>query len=206
MGFSSNDDPNTYRGDIGDPETAGYDPIFWLHHCFIDYVFDVWWQTHDISPSNFVADKLNLPFPDNTNIDVFGSTNAWNVSDDLLAKLKDNEGVTYEGTLGGVPESAHAHLTGAPKAGLVHYTYEVNRMEIRGAFTVYARSKTTKHVLGTHFFFNRVDPKLCANCAENPELSFTFTLAEEPVITYAIGFHGKKELSGDTLFKRINSV
>lgn len=30
------------NGDMGDNETAGFDPIFFLHHCFIDYTFHVW--------------------------------------------------------------------------------------------------------------------------------------------------------------------
>jgi len=30
------------NGDMGDNETAGFDPIFYFHHCFIDYTFSVW--------------------------------------------------------------------------------------------------------------------------------------------------------------------
>ena len=30
------------NGDMGDNETASFDPIFWFHHCFIDYTFSVW--------------------------------------------------------------------------------------------------------------------------------------------------------------------
>jgi tyrosinase len=30
------------NGDMGDNETAGFDPIFFFHHCFIDYTFSVW--------------------------------------------------------------------------------------------------------------------------------------------------------------------
>jgi len=30
------------NGDMGDNETAGFDPIFFFHHCFIDYTFHVW--------------------------------------------------------------------------------------------------------------------------------------------------------------------
>jgi len=30
------------NGDMGDNETAGFDPIFYFHHCFIDYTFAIW--------------------------------------------------------------------------------------------------------------------------------------------------------------------
>ena len=30
------------NGDMGENDTAGLDPIFFFHHCFIDYVFWIW--------------------------------------------------------------------------------------------------------------------------------------------------------------------
>ena len=35
------------NGDMGDNETAGFDPIFFFHHCFIDYVFWLWQEKHN---------------------------------------------------------------------------------------------------------------------------------------------------------------
>lgn len=44
------------NGDMGDNETAGFDPIFFLHHCFIDYVF--WkWQVRHKATANLVIDE-----------------------------------------------------------------------------------------------------------------------------------------------------
>jgi tyrosinase len=37
------------NGDMGDNETAGFDPIFFFHHCFIDYTFSVWQQIHGLT-------------------------------------------------------------------------------------------------------------------------------------------------------------
>jgi tyrosinase len=34
------------NGDMGENDTAGLDPIFFFHHCFIDYVFWIWQQRH----------------------------------------------------------------------------------------------------------------------------------------------------------------
>ena len=30
------------NGDMGENDTAGLDPIFFFHHCFIDYMFWTW--------------------------------------------------------------------------------------------------------------------------------------------------------------------
>ncbi|KAI1123814.1 putative tyrosinase [Nemania abortiva] len=35
------------NGDMGDNETAGFDPIFFFHHCFIDYAFWKWQEYHN---------------------------------------------------------------------------------------------------------------------------------------------------------------
>ena len=48
------------NGDMGDNETAGFDPIFFFHHCFIDYVFWLWqkkygrtaWGSLEIDPTS----------------------------------------------------------------------------------------------------------------------------------------------------------
>ena len=34
------------NGDMGDNETAGFDPIFFFHHCYIDYIFSLWQRLH----------------------------------------------------------------------------------------------------------------------------------------------------------------
>lgn len=40
---SAHDNVHVYIGGfMGDPTTAAFDPIFWLHHCYIDYLFWVW--------------------------------------------------------------------------------------------------------------------------------------------------------------------
>ncbi len=34
------------NGDMGENDTAGLDPIFYFHHCFVDWVFWLWQQKH----------------------------------------------------------------------------------------------------------------------------------------------------------------
>jgi tyrosinase len=47
-------------GLMGDPETAGYDPIFWLHHANIDRLWEVWRNT--TPPHQNPADSSWLKF------------------------------------------------------------------------------------------------------------------------------------------------
>jgi tyrosinase len=45
--YNANVKPLLYaNGDMGDNETAGFDPIFFFHHAFIDYAFWTWQKWH----------------------------------------------------------------------------------------------------------------------------------------------------------------
>ncbi|CDW82065.1 tyrosinase [Stylonychia lemnae] len=63
-GFTSQDgnvrDPIAYtvgsNGDMGENETAAFDPIFFFHHCWIDLVFWKWQQLHDAT-THFDVEK-----------------------------------------------------------------------------------------------------------------------------------------------------
>jgi len=110
--WGTTDSPQ-FRGDMISPDYAAYDPVFWLHHCFIDYVFDVWWNSHTISKTDFDAqagddNRYILPFtPGSKNFNVWASAaktipytdreaargntvtvDCWTVDDNLLAMLK----------------------------------------------------------------------------------------------------------------------
>ncbi|GME47467.1 putative tyrosinase [Neofusicoccum parvum] len=46
------------NGDMGDNETASFDPIFFFHHCFVDYAFWTWQRKHNLTCSgSLVVDK-----------------------------------------------------------------------------------------------------------------------------------------------------
>lgn len=37
------------NGDMGANETAGFDPIFFFHHCYVDYIFSVWQKLWNVT-------------------------------------------------------------------------------------------------------------------------------------------------------------
>jgi hypothetical protein len=229
-GYDEKNQNNYYAGDIGNPNTAGYDPIFYLHHCFVDYVLDQWWNSnHSISLEDFLPEKLNLSFPKNSElfkvftdakIEIDEKTTSWILTENLLIDLKVNEGITYQGTLN-VRKSSVAVRFLLPGVGIVAnepfasffkeeppqlielpFVYEIQRLKLDGPFTLYARSKLTGEILDRHYFFNRFEPHKCETCVTIPTLTYTFYVPEEPIITYAYGFDGKQELPADGIITR----
>lgn len=50
--YNANPRPVLYaNGDMGDNETASFDPIFYFHHAYIDYVFWTWQKLHKSTKS-----------------------------------------------------------------------------------------------------------------------------------------------------------
>jgi tyrosinase len=49
------------NGDMGDNETAGFDPIFYFHHCFIDYTFSIWQRIHNLTKRGSLTIIKNYP-------------------------------------------------------------------------------------------------------------------------------------------------
>ena len=46
------------NGDMGENDTAGFDPIFYFHHCFIDYTFWKWQQKHGQTEQLIIEPKF----------------------------------------------------------------------------------------------------------------------------------------------------
>jgi tyrosinase len=59
------------NGEMGNNETAAFDPIFYFHHCFVDYLFWKWQELHDSTTKLEFKDtwggtksNIGLPVPD----------------------------------------------------------------------------------------------------------------------------------------------
>ena len=49
------------NGDMGDNETAGFDPIFFFHHCYVDYTFGIWQRVHNLTKRGDLTIIPNYP-------------------------------------------------------------------------------------------------------------------------------------------------
>ena len=83
------------NGDMGENNTAAFDPIFYFHHCFIDKKF---WEWQQINNSK---DKLEIidEYPGTNSVDSQGPTpgvpgNVWLTMDTPLAPFKNGDGTS----------------------------------------------------------------------------------------------------------------
>ena len=86
------------NGDMGENNTASFDPIFYFHHCFIDKVFWTWQQIKNSTDKLEIIDK----YPGTNSIDSQGPTpgvpgNAWlTMKTPLDPFVKDGKPLTSE--------------------------------------------------------------------------------------------------------------
>ena len=179
------------NGDMGENDTAGLDPIFFFHHCFVDRVFWLWQKKHGYT------DHLEIipEYPGTNSVDNQGPTpgtfpNSWLTLESPLDPFKLGEngkarpytsldcinietqlGFTYgPGSLeaGSEPKAA---LAAAGSTKVVHVS-GINRAPIRGSFlvSVFGNIGGKKVLLETEAVLSRWSVKYCANCQTHLEV------------------------------------
>ncbi|MCP3383497.1 tyrosinase family protein [Bradyrhizobium sp. CCGUVB4N] len=178
------------NGDMGENDTAGLDPIFFFHHCFVDRVFWLWQK------KNGFTDKLEIipQYPGTNSVDSQGPTpgtaaNSWLTLESPLDPFKLTErgkerpytsqdcinietqlGYTYgPGSL-----DQHALLAAAASAAGSGRTISVrglNRARIRGSFLIsaFANVDGQRQHIGTEAVLSRWHVDGCANCQTHIE-------------------------------------
>ena len=180
------------NGDMGENDTAGLDPIFFFHHCFVDRVFWLWQK------KNGFTDKLDIipQYPGTNSVDSQGPTpgtaaNSWLTLDSPLDPFKLTErgkerpytsqdcinietqlGYTYgPGSLEPPPVAAAviaAVTTSSPRTISVR---GLNRARIRGSFLISAFANVTASVgiSVREAVLSRWHVEGCANCQTHLE-------------------------------------
>jgi tyrosinase len=192
------------NGDMGENDTAGLDPIFFFHHCFIDYAFWTWQRKHGATDSFTIdpndpgaaynssvnpppaganpADKMSMTTP----LDPF-------VNPDTGATFTTNDAVNIETQLGysygpgsldrfaNVNLSRQAMLAAAPSpepaARTVHIE-GIDRSKIRGSFLIeaYATIDGEEKLIGRDAVLSRWHVGGCANCLAHLKVGTDFRL------------------------------
>ena len=188
------------NGDMGENDTAGLDPIFHFHHCFVDRVFWLWQKKHNFT------DKLEIiaEYPGTNSVDSQGPTpgtmpNSWLTLASPLDPFKKTEGgkeraytsldcINIETQLGytygpGSLEAEHLQFAAASRADDGARTISVkgiNRARIRGSFLIsaFANVDGQRQHVGTEAVLSRWHVEGCANCQTHLEARA------------AIGLHG----------------
>jgi tyrosinase len=180
------------NGDMGENDTAGLDPIFFFHHCFVDRVFWLWQKKHGFT------DHLEIiaEYPGTNSVDSQGPTpgtvpNSWLTVESPLNPFKKFEdgkerpytsrdclniekqlGFTYgPGSLEEAPALAAAEAAAA-SSGRVVAVSGINRAPIRGSFmvSVFGNVDGERVHLGTEAVLSRWSVQYCANCQTHLEV------------------------------------
>ncbi|KAK5997592.1 Tyrosinase [Cladobotryum mycophilum] len=124
------------NGDMGDNETAGFDPIFFFNHCFIDYVF---WREY--YPGTIVTQNGGTPFlPPGTALDMDTPLYPFRKPDQTYYSSHDVTDITELGYTYELESLASRPENDAPQSeskiiGFKH-THNINRADHPGSFVV----------------------------------------------------------------------
>jgi tyrosinase len=177
------------NGDMGENDTAGLDPIFFFHHCFVDRVFWLWQKKHGCT------DHLEIiaEYPGTNSVDSQGPTpgtvpNSWLTLASPLNPFKRVEHgkerpytsldcINIEKQLGftysrGSLEEAPVLAAAAGGSTKVVHVSGINRAPIRGSFlvSVFGNIGGKKVHLGTEAVLSRWSVQYCANCQTHLEV------------------------------------
>lgn len=190
------------NGDMGENNTAGLDPIFFFHHCYVDRMFWLWQTRHHCN------DKAQTPCTEKLEIiggyqgtfthDSQGPTPNLSPNAQLDLKtplepfLKDDMGTFYVSEdcinihdMGydyppitkeeQKPKSAEKSEKAAGKKLIVK---GINRSLFQGSFVIeaYAKVNGETHYLGHEAILSRGNVARCANCLTHIEVAAGFPL------------------------------
>lgn len=144
------------NGDMGENDTAAFDPIFYFHHCFIDYVFWVWQKRHastdnldiiDGFPGTSASEHIPPPgTPAGTALNLYTPLHPFVIEDNGRSRpftsadclnIETQLGFSYEpGSLEemGIQGTAPEDEAGPPAKVLV--VSAIDRSAIRGSFLI----------------------------------------------------------------------
>jgi tyrosinase len=188
------------HGDMGEPNTAGFDPIFYFHHCFVDYMFWEWQTLHNSTERIEIVKR----FPGTATFDSQGPTPGYNPRDELKVSsplypyIKKNGGDWLAGEMANVRSLGFNYeprqktllkreARNLKVASFDHSPFKQdlvmiqswNRTVVKGSAVLMAWAKSKvdpekKYFLGYHTVFQRWNTERCANCQTHLELTTVF--------------------------------
>ena len=174
------------NGDMGEPDTASFDPIFYFHHCFVDRVFWLWQQRHGCTDKLQIYTKYpgtnssddqgptpgiepHMPLDLDTPLFPFYKADETPYTSADCINIETDLGYTYgPGSLQDLPAPISTPASGRT----VIAVSGINRAKIHGSFVISAFANAdgkTVH-LGSQGVFNRWNAEGCANCRTHLEV------------------------------------
>ncbi|CAF3539567.1 unnamed protein product [Fusarium graminearum] len=174
------------NGDMGENDTAAFDPLFFFHHCFIDYIFWRWQDRHNKKESleimkGYPGTQLIKRGKATANFTMDFPLAPFEINDQVTGKKRDmtSNDVVDISKLGYTYTEPGLHLNlmvaaqrfvDAPKLKISG----INRAKIPGSFMVSVWAKTSEgmpdRLLHTKAVLSRWDVEKCGNCQSHLEV------------------------------------
>jgi tyrosinase len=182
------------NGDMGENDTAGLDPVFYFHHCFIDYAFWTWQRRHSstqalqIDPNDPGAGYTHSAPPagrqPNERLDVNSVLNPFNTTS---ADVTDIAKLNYTYGPGSLDQFAqppvHGLVADEAEAGPSRSVHVdgIDRSKLRGSFIIsaFAEVDGEMHAIGHEAVLSRWQVEGCANCMSHLDVRADFPLPPE---------------------------
>ncbi len=196
------------NGDMGEPNTAGMDPIFFFHHCNMDRMFWLWQKRNGQTDHLDIIDgfkgtsssDLQGPtpgIPPDSDLDLTTPLNPFKKADGAAYASRDciniekQIGYTYApGSLDDEKKLNNAPVVNVKSGFSVKklIVSGINRALFKGSFVLRAYATVTdasgeakEYYLGHYSVFNRRNSTRCANCLTHLEIVAHFPLDRLPV-------------------------
>jgi tyrosinase len=188
------------NGDMGENNTASFDPIFHFHHCFIDHIFWQWQVRHNSTHSITIEKKYpgtsafdsqgptpgykpNENFNENSLLFPFVSIHGQHWSANQMSNI-ENWGFSYQ-----EPEKttlrrnnrveAFANVQRLTENSEKFVIDSVSRRRVSGSsiLVAYASPKSNpseKYLIGYQSILSRMNVEGCANCLTHVDMSCVF--------------------------------
>lgn len=191
------------NGDMGENDTAGLDPIFYFHHCFVDYTFWTWQRRNgatdgfDIDPKDPGAVYVlggnnsppagadpNAPITMETALDPFQKADGSPYTTNDCVNIETQLGYTYgPGSLDQFAQRAPATVGMASVADgrRTLHVGGVDRSKLMGSFLIaaYADVDGERRLVGVEPVLSRWHVDGCANCQNHLKASADFPISSD---------------------------
>jgi tyrosinase len=175
------------NGDMGENETAGFDPVFYFHHAFVDYTFWKWQQHHNKTAELDLISGRHPPFPGTFSTGLPGQQVYTELTlSSPLAPFMKTDGTAYTSldVVDIVNQLGYDYDRGSldlvkstfdiPIAKQFKIVRNIHREKISGSFVIrtYAKGPDGPEVeIGREAILSRWSVDNCANCQGKTEAS-----------------------------------
>ncbi|KAI1153996.1 hypothetical protein F4825DRAFT_222893 [Nemania diffusa] len=168
------------NGDMGDNETAAFDPIFYFHHAFIDYMFWNWQLKHDSTATLFFDPEYLAPEDKDKNLqtelDPFVAPNGRRAMTSQDVADIANLGYSYDKPidLGDIVQVTSSD-TVMPRLVISN----IYKSKIQGSFVVTTTVREdgeVKEFIDAEPILSRYNVKSCDNCLDHLEVKYRVAL------------------------------